>query len=172
MDGGRSHEGDTLGELSTFETIAQIAIGIVGFSGIVLAVRAPVIHELSAIAQAQLGDLFMAGFGALFFSFAPFWFYSLTGSSELSWRLAHFCLAAHYVVSLLVFLWRIRRDLRELWINLIFVPIGATFAAVMMLVAFGYLSSFAFSIYFLALLFLLFAAALEFVLLVWSSSDA
>jgi hypothetical protein len=161
-----------LGELSTFETIAQIAIGIVGFSGIVLAVRAPVIHELSAIGQARLTDLFMAGFGALFFSFAPLWFYSLTGSSELSWRLAHFCLSAHYAVSLFVLLWRIRHVLMEVLTNLLFVPVGATFAAVMMLVAFGYLSSFAFSIYFLALLFLLFCAALEFVLLVWSRSDA
>ena len=68
-------------------TVAQIAVGLAGFTGIVIAfTRRP--GELTPIESYRLAILFGTSFGALFLSLVPFAFGLLGVGSPAVWRLS------------------------------------------------------------------------------------
>jgi len=152
---------------SSFETIAELALGIVGFSGIVLALR-PRVHA-NPIERVRLVDLLVAGFGVVFMSFLPVLFDTLPFDQATAWRLASFAVAAWFAVGILTAVWRLRGRVPAP--NVIGSLIGLGLSAALLGVSAGAWLDHAYSIYLAALLWGLFVAAMEFALLLLAGLD-
>ncbi len=154
-------------DTSTFETVAEIAVGLVGFSGIVLALRPRV--DANPIDRARFVDLLVAGFGVVFLSFLPGLLDSLFSDSATAWRFASAAQAAWFALAILSAVRRFEGPVPV--INAVGVVIGAAFAVALAIVASGPWVHYAYSVYFAALLWGLFVAAMEFSLLLLAGQE-
>jgi len=151
---------------STFETVAELALSLVGFSGIILAVR-PRVHA-NRIDRTRLVDLLVAGFGVTFASFLPALLNSFLDEGA-AWRLASVALGAWFAFGIVSALWRMGGRLPLP--NSVGSLIGTGFAGALMVVASGRWVDHAYGVYFAALLWALCVAALEFALLLLAGQD-
>ena len=150
-----------MNDLNSFETIAQLAIGIAGFTGIVLALGKRSQGELTVIERARLLDLLRITFGAGFLSFAPMLVDSFTANAAVSWRVSHGAFAGWNVFCATTFIATIRPQELPMVNRVIAVP-GAVVTVFAALVAFGLLQRFSYGIYLTGLLWLLFVSAIQF----------
>lgn len=100
-----------------YQTVAEIAIGLAGFSGLVVALR----HDkgpLSEIQKFRMGVLFGMAFGALFLSLVPHVLAALGLRDGLLWSYASLAMVAWSLI--FVYLWishsrRIARSVPEIF---------------------------------------------------------
>ncbi len=146
-----------------FSTIAEIAVALVGFSGIVLAIGSGG-HGSEDIDRARLADLLIAGFGVVFLALLPT-FFVLFLQQELTWRVVSGIFAAWFLLGIASFWIRMKADFVRAPANAFGSVIGAGFIIGLLGVCFGIWIEIAHAIYFAALLWGLFVAAMEFTLL-------
>jgi len=153
-------------DTSDYQTVAEVAIAIVGFSGIIalfsdrLEIRGDVGNRTRFI------DLLLAGFGAVFLSFLPAALANFIGSEETLRRVCDISMATWFIGSLILLI-RLGRGARpESKLLMIFPLLGVSLAVSLFLSAFGVFSLGLGSLYFVALLFLLAVSASNFWLLV------
>jgi len=89
------------------QTIGEIGIGLVGFSGLILALRKSV-GPLTEIHKYRLQILFSLSFGAIFLSFLPELLFTFGVSASTLWKLSSACLSLY---SLLFLFWWISRTI-------------------------------------------------------------
>ena len=90
------------------QTIGEVGIGLVGFSGLILALRKSV-GPLTEIHKYRLQVLFSLSFGAIFLSFLPELLFTFGVRNELVWKLASICLSLY---SLVFLVWWFSRTVR------------------------------------------------------------
>ena len=90
------------------QTIGEVGIGLVGFSGLILALRKSV-GPLTEIHKYRLQVLFSLSFGAIFLSFLPELLFTFGVRNDLVWYLASICLLLY---SLLFLIWWFSRTIR------------------------------------------------------------
>ena len=90
------------------QTIGEVGIGLVGFSGLILALRKRV-GPLSEIHKYRLQVLFSLSFGAIFLSFLPELLFTFGVRIALVWKLASMFLLLY---SLLFLVWWSLRTIR------------------------------------------------------------
>ena len=90
------------------QTIGEVGIGLVGFSGLILALRKSV-GPLSEIHKYRLQVLFSLSFGAIFLSFLPELLFTFGVRNDLVWNLASICLLLY---SLLFLVWWFSRTIQ------------------------------------------------------------
>jgi hypothetical protein len=83
------------------QTIGEIGIGLVGFSGLILALRKSV-GPLTEIHKYRLQILLSLSFGAIFLSFLPELLFTFGVSTSNLWKLSSACLSLY---SLLFLFW-------------------------------------------------------------------
>ena len=81
------------------QTIGEVGIGLVGFSGLILALRKSV-GPLTEIHKYRLQVLFSLSFGAILLSFLPELLFTYGVRNELIWNLASMCLLLYSLVFL------------------------------------------------------------------------
>lgn len=147
-----------------YQTLAQIAIGLAGFSGIIITLQKKPANEYAAIRRARLGDLLFASLGVIFFSFLPTLIEGVNGDAHNALRISNFMFGCYHVILLLLFFKTAAGaafDPSELLIMpIVFGVMFAQFAT-----AFGYFAAYVEAAFFLALLWFLFIASFNFVLL-------
>jgi hypothetical protein len=148
-------------------TVAQIAVGLAGFTGIVIAfTRRP--GELTPIERYRFAILFGTSFGALFLSLVPFGVALVGVEAPALWRLSSAAFVAFeigLVASLLPRTLRYVREARELFDLRILggLAAGHALAIVLLIVnAFGGFAGAAPGVFLWALVWLLFHTALQF----------
>lgn len=90
------------------QTIGEVGIGLVGFSGLILALRKSA-GPLTEIHKYRLQVLFSLSFGAIFLSFLPELLFTFGVRNELVWKLASICLLLY---SLVFLVWWFSRTIR------------------------------------------------------------
>ena len=90
------------------QTIGEVGIGLVGFSGLILALRKSV-GPLDEVHKYRLKVLFWLSFGAIFLSFLPELLFTFGVRNELVWKLASICLSLY---SLVFLVWWFSRTVR------------------------------------------------------------
>ena len=73
---------------SEFETLAQIAVGLAGFTGIITTLQDQGGKGNPAMRKARLGDLLLASLGVVFFALLPALFLGFAADEQLAWRLS------------------------------------------------------------------------------------
>ena len=152
-----------------YQTVAEVAITIVGFSGIValftdrLGIRDNPQNRLSFI------DLLSAGFGAVFLSFLPTALGNFIGDEEILWRVSDISMAMWFLGSL-VLLFLVGKGTKPESRLIVILPVLALSLAVsLFLSGIGLLSLNMGSLYFVGLLFLLAMSAMQFCVLILKS---
>jgi len=150
--------------IDQYQTLAQIAIGLAGFSGIIITLQEAPAHDYAAIRRARLGDLLFASLGVIFFAFLPTLFEGVTGDARSALRLSNFVFGCYHIYLVSLFFKTAagaRFDPSELLIMpFVFGVMFAQFAT-----AFGYFAAYVESAYLLAMIWFLFIASFNFVLL-------
>ena len=90
------------------QTIGEVGIGLVGFSGLILALRKSV-GPLSEVHKYRLQVLFSLSFGAIFLSFLPELLFTFEVRNSLVWKLSS---TGVLLYSLLFLLWWFSRTTR------------------------------------------------------------
>ena len=85
-----------------FQTIAEIGIGLAGFSGLIVALRRKV-GPLSHVLKFRMKILFALSFGAMFLALLPYWLQGLQIGDALLWRLLSALMSLYSV--LFVYSW-------------------------------------------------------------------
>jgi hypothetical protein len=75
-------------EAETFRTLAEIAIALAGFTGIVAVLGRRVRGEWTPLEWARLRDLLLASLGVVFFAFIPELLYSVIPELPTVWRIS------------------------------------------------------------------------------------
>src|SRR5256886_11648130 len=148
-------------------TIAELAVGVTGFSGIVIAFnRAP--GRLSDLEAYRILILFSTSLAALFFPLVPFALFHLGWSDLAIWRTGNALIVTFEIVFLLIFLgpvrrfWRRHREIFNIWLYS-FLAVGHVVSAVTQFFsAIGWSNRQALSIFLFGLLWLLFHSAFQF----------
>jgi hypothetical protein len=148
-------------------TIAQLAVGVTGFSGIVIAFnRAP--GRLNKFEAFRIQILFMNSLAAMFLSLLPFAFYYLNWSDTIIWQTGSGLIAIFEFVFLAIFLssarrfWRPYREVFNVAIFIFFATVHTLNALLQLLGVFGWNAGRGLSIFLLGLLWLLFHSAFQF----------
>jgi hypothetical protein len=150
-----------------FTTIAQLAVGVTGFSGIVIAFnRQP--GRLSDFEAFRILILFTNSLAAMFLSLIPFAFYYMRWNETTLWRTGNASIAIFELTFLLVFtrltlkFLRQHRELFNVALLSIFGAGHALNAVVQLFSALGWISLSALSVFILGLLWLLFHSTFQF----------
>ncbi len=151
--------------LDTYETIAEIAIALTGFSGVVVALQSRGLGGMSSRARFFLTALLYWSLGTVFLAFTPRLLASF--GPEVAWRVSHGLFALFHLG---VFVWVIRSMMQQraqrVYAYRVVSAIGVVVLATEIAVALGYLQDLAPYTYLLALLWFVFLAAACFVELV------
>ena len=91
----------------SLQIIAEIGLGLAGFSGLIVALRKDV-GPLTAVQKYRLQILLSLAFGAMFLSFLPELLFSFGTDPQDVWRLSSACLS---IYSTLFLIWWIRESL-------------------------------------------------------------
>lgn len=149
------------------DTIAEIAIALAGFSGIVVAF----IHrkgQMQPLDRLRLGVLLVAAFGAVFLAMLPFALFHLGFSGPTLWAVAsgfHAVVASLVIAGMAIVIRRFFATYREIFNLLVIIPILCLYTAdvvlqVMNLSGLGWNPGV--GAYFVGLLWLVSHAALQF----------
>lgn len=160
--------------LGTFEAIAQIAIALTGFTGIVVALGRRELSDWTPVESFLLRALLFWSLGTMFLALVPSGLSAVRALME-PWRVAHGIFAFFHTA---IFIWffretrRLALSLRGSKENLVTVPVGFGVLFAEILVALGLLASLAPFLYLVALLWFLFLATRVFVALVFPRPPA
>ena len=88
-------------QTESLQTIAQLAIGLAGFTGIVSAVQSGD-HVKSEQAALRVRQLLETSLGVAFYAFFPLLIIPLVATEDAAWRLSNGLLALAHTVTLLV----------------------------------------------------------------------
>jgi hypothetical protein len=159
--------GDRLELLGTFETVAQIAITLTGFTGVVVAFGRGELREWSPEETFFLQALLSWSLGTMFLALVPSGLSALSALHE-PWRAAHGLFALFHGG---VFLWWYRAAQRiglpTTAGSIAAIAVGAVILAGEILVALGLLGGVAATLYLVALLWFLLLGAIMFIALVF-----
>jgi hypothetical protein len=164
-------------EAETLQTLAEIAIALAGFTGIVAVLGRRVRGEWAPLEWARLRDLLLASLGVVFFAFIPQLLHSVIPEIPTVWRISSGLFALYHLTIMSLFFRRsgIPSELLRApsstpsLVAFIFTPPAVCVLLAQFAVAFGFVPSAAYFVYFLALLWLLFIGSLQFVILLLSS---
>ncbi len=158
-------------EGENLRTIADVAIALVGFTGVVAVIGSRARGAWSPLELLRLHMLLGASVGVLMLSFVPALLEAFNFSGLSLWRVGNFIQLIAHSTGGVVLIGRIRKfdasqwpREEQLW-TLILIPISLSIILAQLLNAWGLLADFGFFIYFLGLLYLLLLAVLHFVLL-------
>ena len=147
-----------------YQTLAEIAIGLAGFSGIIITLQKKPAPEYAALRRARLGDLLFASLAVVFFSFLPTLIGSVTVDETTALRIAHFLYGCLHVYLISVFFRTAAGHAFDpsewLLMPFVFAVLFAQFSA-----AFGFIPDYIDAAYLLSMVWMLFIAAFNFVLL-------
>ena len=155
----------------TFETIAEIAVALTGFAGIVAILGHRGRQDWSPSEIVLLKALLYWSLGTMFLAFIPSFLASLGERVGAPWRIAHAVFALFHTW---VFVWYFRQVkvfANTSWFVRVAVPVGLSVLAVQILVAVGFFEAVAESLYLLGLLWFLFSAASCFVFLLFPADQ-
>lgn len=110
-------QGDTIHNINGLEVIAQIALGLAGFSGVMIAFARPS-GALTPPVHFRLRALSYASFGAMFLAIIPFAVFNGPWPESTSWRLLGVVVTAYTAAGLLYFpiaAFRLRREYPHLF---------------------------------------------------------
>jgi hypothetical protein len=93
-----------LEEIGTLHTIAQVAITLIGFSGIVLAFGQRTSLKWTPEESLRLYALVVPSLTAFFFSFTPILIFSLTNDVSSVWRISNAILGVAHLANLAFFI--------------------------------------------------------------------
>jgi hypothetical protein len=156
-----------------FQTIAEIAVAIVGFSGIIALFSERLEIAGSPINRTRFVDLVTAGFGAVFLSLIPHALNPFFENEQLFWKVLSLIMFAWFIGSLIL-LSILGKDAKfeSKWF-MIFPIIGSLIAGLLLWVTFGDSELEYGSMYFVGLLYLVVIASMQFSTLllksVWST---
>jgi hypothetical protein len=155
-------------DLDHYQTLAQVAVTLVGFSGIVAIFSDRLNFAKDSENRMRLIDLLLAGFGTVFLSFLPYLLISLELGPPGLWRLSNLVIAGWFAFSLLL----IRRVAKAPFNSLsypiatvAFAIIGTILIIALVISALGVIESSASALNFFALIFLLSVATMQFCIL-------
>jgi hypothetical protein len=153
-----------------FRTVAEIAVSLAGFTGIVVALERRSFKDRFSANRARLRELLLASLGVVFFVFIPTLLSGTGADDRWAYRASLLFFAAYQV--LLVFLF-IRSTGTQLslgeWLS---APVGSGIILLQLVTAAGLFADQVYRVYFLALLWLLFIACINFVVLLLHDEDA
>lgn len=148
-------------------TIAQLAVGVTGFSGIAIVFNRPP-GRLNEFEAFRLLILFMNSLAAMFLSLIPFAFFYMRWNDTTIWRTGSALAALFEVAFLWMFLpsvrrfWRRYREVFNIAIFAFFASVHTINLALQSLSAGGWNGGRALSIFVFGLLWLLFHSAFQF----------
>ena len=155
-----------------FRTLAEIAIALAGFTGIVVALNGRSPDGRSPIGGARLRALLLESLGVVFFAFMPSLVDSALQNAALSWQISQLGFALYHLLVLVIFFRSTglaHVSVRPDWLV---TPFGVAILIAQFTTAAGFFSEHTHFVYFLALMFLLFAAAFDFALLLLARRNA
>jgi hypothetical protein len=145
----------------TFHSIAGIAVAFAGFTGIVLAVRRAVDARTAAVERSRLLDLLLASLGAIFFAYLPEVVAAFGVDEVIGWRACALTFVVYHTAEVVVAA-KIGGHLVLTPSDWILVPGGALVMIAQWSTGIGFFGAYVQSVYFVALLWLLFVAAYQF----------
>jgi O-antigen/teichoic acid export membrane protein len=154
-----------------FRTLAEIAVSLAGFTGIVVALERRSSKDHSIANRARLRELLLASLGVVFFVFIPTLLAGAGGDDRWAYRASLLPFAAYQV--LLVVLFTRSTSVGQIalseWLS---APVGLGIILLQLATAVGLLADQVHRVYFLALLWLLLIACINFVVLLLHVEDA
>ncbi len=158
-------------EGENLRTLAEVAVALVGFTGVVAVLGSRARGAWSPLELLRLHMLLGASVAVLMLSFVPALLEAFNFSGLSLWRVANLIQFITHLIGAVVLGGRVRKlDVsqwpreEQLW-TLVLTPISLSLILAQLLNAWGLLADFGFFIYFLGLLYLLLLAVLHFVLL-------
>jgi hypothetical protein len=158
-------------ESETLRTLAEVAVALTGFTGIVAVLGRRAGGEWSPLELLRLRMLLETSLGVLFLSLLPVLLLTLRLSQETVWRVSNALQGVVHLGGALVLYLRVSRlapsqwPSEERWLTAALAPVSLAILSVQSGAVFGLLSSYEFFVYLLGLVYLLALAALHFVLL-------
>ena len=135
---------------SEFLTIAEIAITLAGFTGIMIALFGQSEVPITAQERAKVSDLLFGSIGAVIFAFVPKLLAAFVSDLEIAWRVAQFFFGIYHIAIIAVAIkigGSIATNRFEKFVYpIVLVMVGAQFAT-----AFGFWPGHIESVYFLSL---------------------
>jgi hypothetical protein len=147
-----------------YQTLSEIAIGLAGFSGIIITLQQKQSYEIVALRRARLGDLLFALLGVVFFSVFPTLIEGVSGDANSALRISQFLFGCYHIYLVSLFFRAAvgaEFDPTE-WLMMPFV-FGVLFAQFS--TAFGFFAAYIDAAYLLSMVWFLFIAAFNFLLL-------
>jgi hypothetical protein len=146
------------------QTLAQIAIGIAGFSGILVGLRPEVTLNRTSADYVRVREIVLNSFGVFFFAFLPSLAVGAFGDSRWAWQAPQICFAIYHLAIIALFL---RAGVPNALIPFehVIAPVGMVVLALQIATGLGFLSAYLEETYYLALLWSLFVAATRFAVL-------
>jgi hypothetical protein len=159
--------------LGTLEAIAQIAIALTGFTGIVVALGERELGDWTPVDRFLLRALLYWSLGTMFLALLPSGLSTVRALPE-PWRVAHGIFALFHAA---VFIWFFRERSRLAWpptrsTEKAILTVGSGVLLAEILVALGFLANLAPFLYLVALLWFLFLATSAFIELVFPRPPA
>ncbi len=152
------------------QTVAEIAIAMAGFAGIITALRA-VSYSRQSVEYARLRELLLTSLGGVFFAFIPTLLSGVSDSSFWIWQVP-LIMFGLYHVSLMAIFFRLSGIGGPKWYEWTLMPLAIAVVVIQFVVGVGFFPRFQPEAYFLSLLWILFIAANNFaVLLLEGATD-
>jgi hypothetical protein len=144
----------------TFHSLAGIAVGFAGFTGMVLALRSPRDDASASVARSRLVDLLFASLGVVFFAFLP---EAVSGfvSFEAMWRTCALLFALYHLLEVAIAA-KVGGSLVFTRLDWLLIPFGGIVLTMQIVTGLGWFEAYLQAVYLLAMLWLLFVAAYQF----------
>lgn len=92
---------ESMDETQSLQTIAQLAIGLAGFTGLVSAVQSGA-HKSSREATLKVRQLLETSLGVAFYAFLPILIIPIVAAPDIAWRLSNAILALAHIITLAI----------------------------------------------------------------------
>ena len=152
-------------------TLAEIAVALAGFTGIVVALERRSAPSHSGTNRARLRELLLSSLGVAFFAFMPTLLSGFSGDDRWAYRVSQVPFAAYHVL-LMVLFFRSATIIQLAMTEWLTLPLGLGTILLQLATALGFFSNQLYVVYFLGLLWLLFIACINFVVLLLPDEDA
>ena len=154
-----------------FRTLAEIAVALAGFTGIVVALERRSSPGHSGTNRARLRELLLASLGVVFFVFIPTLLAGAGVDDRWAYRASQLPFGAYHVL-LMVLFFRSASITQLALAEWLLLPFGLGTILLQLTTAFGVLANQLYVAYFLGLLWLLFIACINFVVLLLRDENA
>ncbi len=154
-----------------FLALTQIGIALTGFMGIVITLRTGSLSALGAVTRARAQDLLILPLGAMFFALAPSIIAGFLANGEVAWRSAMFLWALYVVFAYAQYFVATRFKQATRW-EIITLVRTAPLVLAMFATALGFYVEFIEEVYFLALVWMLLIAVLDFAELLFADEQS